>query len=199
MKIWEHFPNRSLLSGKPISDIFIERDIHNFHDACQYVHNLPYGYNSDRDDLLILFRENFGSCTTKHAVIATLAQELCLPIQKAMVIYAMTERLVTGTQSILARYNLPYIPMIHCLLLYADYRVDLTQGNQNGKNHPIDDLLFSHPVAANISAKDEYRLYRQALDNLVQKNTDLQGIPIKLILKARQDGLILLKNKIRQL
>ena len=43
---------------------------------------MPYGYNSDRDDLLILFREGFGSCTTKHAVIATLAGELGLPVVK---------------------------------------------------------------------------------------------------------------------
>ena len=196
MKKWEHFPNRALVSGKPISDIFIKRGIYNFHDACQYVHNLPYGYNSDRDDVLILFKENFGSCTTKHAVIATLAQELALPIQKAMVIYAMTEQLVSGTQAILDTYILPYVPMIHCLLTHADDRIDLTEGNQNGKNHPIVDLLYSHPVAANISAKDEYRLYRQALADLTQAKPELQGISIKLILKARQDGLSLLRSKI---
>ena len=196
-KNWEHFPNKPILAGKPISDIFIKRDIHHFHDACQYVHNLPYGYNSDRDDLLILFKENFGSCTTKHAVIATLAQELSLLIQKAMVVYAMTEELVTGTQSILGTYNLPYIPMIHCLLEYAGHRLDLTEGNRNGKNQPIVDLLYSHPVAANISAKDEYRLYRQALAHLVKVKPELQGISVKQILKARQEGLSLLRSKVR--
>ncbi len=196
MKTWEHFPNRTLSAGKPIADIFIKRNIQNFHDACQYVHNLPYGYNSDRDDLLILFKENFGSCTTKHAVIATLSQELGLPIQKAMVVYAMTEQLVSGSQAILDAYNLPYVPMIHCLLTYEDYRVDLTEGNQNGKNHPIVDLLSSHPVAAHISAKDEYRLYRQALEDLVRTKPELQGISIKRILKARQEGLVLLRSKV---
>jgi hypothetical protein len=195
-KNWEHFPNTPILSGLTISDIFIKRAIHNFHDACQYVHNLPYGYNSDRDDLLILFKENFGSCTTKHAVIATLAQELALPIQKAMVVYAMTEQLVTGTQAILDQYNLPYIPMIHCLLIYDDHRIDLTEGNQNGKNQPIVDLLYSHPVAANISAKDEYLLYREALEKLVQAKQELQDISIKQILKARQEGLSLLRSKV---
>ena len=196
MKNWEHFPNPPILPGKPISAIFLERDIHFFHDACQYVHNLPYGYNSDRDDLHILFKENFGSCTTKHAVIATLAQELLLPIRKAMVVYAMTEQLVTGTQAILDTYSLPYVPMIHCLLMQADHRIDLTEGNQNGKNQPIVDLLYSHPVAPNISAKDEYQLYRQALVYLVNAKPELNGIPIKQILKARQDGLSLLRSKL---
>ncbi len=199
LKIWEHFPNAPILSGLTISDIFIERAIHNFHDACQYVHSLPYGYNSDRDDLLILFKENFGSCTTKHAVIATLAQELSLPIQKAMVIYAMSEQLVTGTQAIIDQFSLPYVPMIHCLLTFANHRIDLTEGNQNGKNQPIRDLLYSHPVAANISAKDEYRLYREALTDLVQTKPELHGISIKQILKARQEGLSLLRSKVRHI
>jgi hypothetical protein len=34
--------------------------------------------------LMILFKEKLGSCTTKHALIATLAAELGLPIEKAI-------------------------------------------------------------------------------------------------------------------
>ena len=79
-----------------------------------YVHELPYGYNSDRDDLMILFKEKMGTCTTKHAVIATLAAELGLAITKSVGVYAMTEAIVTGTDKILAEYGLPYVPMIHC-------------------------------------------------------------------------------------
>jgi hypothetical protein len=59
--------------------------IKSFIDACQYVHEVPYGYNTNRDELMILFKENMGTCTTKHAVIATLALELSLPIEKKSV------------------------------------------------------------------------------------------------------------------
>ncbi len=34
---------------------------------------------------MILFKEKMGSCTTKHAVIATLAEELKLPVQKNII------------------------------------------------------------------------------------------------------------------
>jgi len=83
--------------------------------------------------------------------------------------------------------------MIHCFLEYGDYRVDLTQGNRNGKNRPIDDFLYTDRVEATISAKDEYMIYRNALSELVQKRPELKGADLKRILNAREEGLKLLK------
>jgi hypothetical protein len=171
--------------------------IHHFIDACRFVQELPYGYNSNRDDLMILFKENFGSCTTKHAVIATLAAELGLPIGKAIGIYAMTEEIVSGTSKILDRYGLPYVPMLHCFLVHGDHSVDLTEGNHNGKNRPIDDFLFTEKVIANITAKDEYLVYRKALKERILFRNEMKGIDIKRILKAREEALSLLRANLR--
>ena len=167
-----------------------------FTDACRYVHELPYGYNTDRDDLMILFKENKGTCTTKHAVIATLAQELDLPIVKSVGIYAMTEEIVTGTDKILTKYRLPYVPMIHCFLVYGEYRVDLSEGNNNGKNRPIEDFFYTERVEPNISAKDEYLLYRRALKDHILKQKELKEVDIQQILHAREEGLNQLKRNI---
>ena len=136
------FPDAAIKASGPVSNKFLSLGIKGFIDACRYVHELPYGYNSDRDDLMILFEEKFGSCTTKHAVIATLAAESGLPIEKAIGIYAMTEEIVTGTGKILKQYGLPYVPMLHCFLAYGEYRVDLTEGNYNGKKRSIEDFLI---------------------------------------------------------
>jgi len=57
-------------------------DITDFMAGCRLVQQLPYGSNSDRDDLMILFKEKMGTCTTKHVVITTLAQELRLSNHK---------------------------------------------------------------------------------------------------------------------
>ena len=89
-------------------------------------------------------------------------QELNLPISRGVGIYAMTEAIVTGTARILSDYNTPYVPMIHCYLECNGRKVDLTEGNRNGKNHPIDEFLFTQQVEANISAKAEYLIYRGA-------------------------------------
>jgi hypothetical protein len=192
------FPDKPIKDVGPIAHTFLSLEINGFLEACHYVHELPYGYNSNREDLMILFKEKMGSCTTKHAVIATLAAELQLPIEKCIGIYAMTEDLVTGTHQILQKYDMPYVPMVHCFLVYKDYRVDLSEGNQNGKNGPIDHFLYTEKVIANISGKDEYLLYRKALKDHILLRKELQGIDLKTILKAREESLSLLKSNIKQ-
>lgn len=192
------FPNAVIKTAGPVSDKFLSLGINGFIDACRYVHELPYGYNSNRDDLMILFKEKLGSCTTKHAVIATLAEESGLSIEKAIGIYAMTEEIVTGTGKILDRYGLPYVPMLHCFLVYGEHRVDLTEGNNNGKKRSIEDFLYTQKVIPNISAKDEYLLYRKALNEYILIENELKGIDLKSILKAREEGLALLKANIHQ-
>ncbi len=192
------FPNAAIKASGPVADKFLSLGINGFINACCFVHELPYGYNSDRDDLMILFREKMGSCTTKHAAIATLAAESGLPIEKAIGIYAMTEEIVKGTGRILDKYGLPYVPMLHCFLVYGDHRVDLTEGNHNGKKRSIEDFLYTKKVIPNISAKDEYLLYRKAVkDDILIKN-ELKGIDLKIILKAREEGLALLKVNLHQ-
>jgi hypothetical protein len=197
MDPYTDFPNKTIINAGAISKHFLSLGIHQFLEACDYVHQLPYGYNTNRDDLMILFKEEMGSCTTKHAVIATLAAELGLPINKCIGIYPMTEALVTGTEKILNKYDLPYIPMIHCFLEYRDHRVDLTEGNHNGKNQPIDTLFHTEEVQPNISAKQEYLRYRQALKEHILSREELKGFDIKRILHAREEGLELLRSLVK--
>ena len=191
------FPDKLITEAGPVSKEFLGLGIRSFHEACRYVHELPYGYNSDRDDLMILFKEKMGTCTTKHVVIATLALEMEMPIQKNVGIYAMTEEIVTGTNDLLAPFNVPCIPMLHCFLVYEKFRVDLTEGNRNGKNRSIEDFLFVQKVDPNISAKDEYMIYRKALSEVILKRPEFKGTDLKSILQAREEGLKLLKAKIQ--
>lgn len=198
MDNYDIFPNARINSSGVISNEFLRLGVTGFIDACRYVQQLSYGYNSFRDDLFILFREGKGNCTTKHAVIATLSEELDLSIEKNIGIYGMTEDIVTGTKDILRAFSLPYVPMLHCFLVYGDYRVDLTQGNRNGKNRPIDKFLHTEKVIPNISAKEEYLLYRNALNNRILLRDELLGVDIKRILQAREEGIKVLKSKIKK-
>lgn len=198
METYTVFPDKAIRNAGPIAGTFLTLGIGTLWEACRYVHGLPYGYNSDRDDLMILFKEHMGSCTTKHAVIATLAAELGIAIQKSIGIYAMTEALVTGTEKILETYHLPYLPMVHCFLVCGTHRVDLSEGNRNGKNGPVDDFLHTERVSPNISAKDEYRLYRTALTQDLIRRPELRGVEVKTILKAREEGLALLRANIKR-
>ena len=189
-------PNPIIDKKGIISEKFTSLKIKNFRDACTYVHDIPYGYNSITDDIFILFKEGYGSCTTKHAVIATLAEELNSPVHKMIGIYTMNEEIVTGTNLILDKYHLPYLPMIHCFLIYDSYHVDLTEGNNNGKNRSIEDFLFTEKVIPNFSEKDEYLLYRKALKNHIIIRKEMEGIMMIDVLHARTEGIALLRSKV---
>ena len=65
-----------------------------------------------------------------------------------------------------------------------------------GKNGPIDDFLYMGRVTANISSKDEYLLYRKALNAHILPRPEFDGITIKTVLKAREEGLTLLRANI---
>ncbi len=196
MEMLTVFPDGPISGSGLLSRTFLDLNINTFLDACRYVQALPYGYNSDRDDLLILFKESMGTCTTKHAVIGTLATELGLPIDKNIGVYPMTAKIVTGADTILGKFNLPYIPMLHCFLVYDRYKVDLTEGNRNGKNRAIDEFLYTEKVISTITAKDEYRLYRKALKDRILTLDKFRGTDMKRVLQAREEGLALLKANV---
>jgi hypothetical protein len=190
------FSNPAIRKKGIISEKFITLGIKNFWEACKYVHEVPYGYNSTPDDVMILFKEGYGSCTTKHAVIATLAEELDIAVHKMIGIYAMSEDIVTGTNLILEKYHLPYLPMIHCFLVYDTFHVDLTEGNNNGKNRSIENFLFAEKVIPNFSEKDEYLLYKTALKNSILLRKEMKEIKMIDVLHARTEGIALLRAKI---
>ena len=191
-------PDASITNRGPISRAFLARGWTTFGEACRQVHRMPYGYNTTREDPLILFRENQGSCTTKHMAAGLLAAELGLPIHKCIGIYAMTGALVTGAGRLAAEHGLPYIPVVHCFLSDGTHRMDLTEGNRNGKNGPIDTFLFTTRVRPDISEKEEYRFYRQALTTHVLPREEMAGIDLKTILRAREAALALLKANMQR-
>lgn len=196
MEKYSVLPDKPITEAGPVSKKFLELGIESFHAACRYVHELPYGYNSNREDVMILFEENKGSCTTKHGVIATLAEEIGLPVGKTVGIYALTEDIVTGADQILGKYALPYLPLVHCFLESGNHRVDLTEGNNNGKNKPLDEFLYTEKADPMISGKDEYIIYRRVLKDDILQREEMNGIDLRRILYAREEALKLLKAKV---
>ena len=194
----ECLPDRELSDAGPIARHLQAEGLKTFLAACRHVHQMPYGYNSTKDDPLILFREGFGSCTTKHMAIGLLAQELGLPVGKSIGIYPMTDHFVTGAGRICNAYGLTAIPVVHCFLVYDRFRVDLTEGNLNGKNVPIDDFLFTREVPPDISSRDEYLLHRQALNTHVLTRPEWSAVDLKTVLAAREKALVLLKENMRR-
>jgi hypothetical protein len=197
MDSYKVLPDEKITLEGQISRQFLDMGIKTFIEACKYVHNAPYGYNSDYDDKMIFFKEGKGTCTTKHATIAGLAEEIDYPIHKEVGIYKYTEEITPGVGDILKKFNIPYIPMVHCFLVYKDgeYRIDLTEGNENGKVKNPQKFIYSERVEPFISRKDEYLLLKRVLKDKILKSEDMRGIKEKTLLKAREKGIHLLKEK----
>ena len=197
MDSYEYLPDKLIKPLLDISKKFLELGIKSFKDACIYVHNVEYGYNSNYDDNMIFFKENKGSCTSKHVTIAGLAEELDIPLYKYVCVYKFTEEITTGANEILEKYKVPYVPMVHCFLVHEKYRFDLTEGNYNGKKQPVDEHIYSIKVDAFISRKEEYLLFKRILKDYVLKSEEMVGIKERTLLKAREESIVLLKECIK--
>ena len=198
MDSYDKLPDAEIKSGGELSRKFLELGIKSFKQACEYVNKTEYGYNSDYDDKLIFFKEKKGTCTSKHAVIAGLAEELNIPLYKHVGVYKFTEENSTGANEILKKYNIPYIPMIHCFLVYRNLRFDLTEGNSNGKNTPINELIFEEEVDPFISGKDEYLLFKRVLKKQILPSKEMEGVKERILLKARSNSIRLLTQNMEK-
>ncbi len=194
MDPYDKLPDAELIHVGELSKKFLDLGIKTFKDACIYVHNVDYGYNTNYEDRMIFFKEKKGSCTSKHAVIAGLAQELNIPLYKHVCVYKLTEEITTGVDEILKKFNIPYVPMVHCFLVYDEYKFDLTEGNNNGKKKHIDEYIHSEKVEPFISRKDEYLLFKKVLKEKVLPSKEMEGITEKTLLKARAKSINLLIN-----
>jgi len=198
MDSYDYLPNAKINPVGVFSKKFLDIGIKSFKGACDYVHNIKYGYNTNYEDKMIFFKENKGTCTTKHAVIAGLAQELEIPLYKHVCLYKFTEEITTGVNEILKKYEIPYVPMDHCFLVYKNYRFDLTEGNCNGKNTTIKRFIYEKKVIPFISRKDEYFLYKKVLKEKVLPSKEMEGIKERSLLKAREESIILLKENMKK-
>lgn len=197
MDAYDNLPDYEIKPEGEISKKFLGLGIKSFKEACMYVHDSKYGYNSNYDDRMIFFKENMGSCTMKHATIAGLAEELKIPLYKYIGVYKFTGEITTGAGEILKKYKIPYVPMVHCFLVYKDYQFDLTEGNFNGKKTSINEFIKIERVTPFISRKEEYKLFKKILKEIIMVSKEMEGIDERTLLKAREESIILLKNCIK--
>src|SRR5215472_10497922 len=140
-------PAVRLGTGGPTTAAFVERGISRFRDAAQFVASLPYGRNSNRSDHLVVFRENKGTCSTKHRLLARLAQEQNLPITLCIGIYEMDGLNTPGVGAVLERRGFTSIPEAHCYLKRGSKRIDVTLAGGNVARAPIERVFVEVAIS----------------------------------------------------
>ena len=127
MESWISLPETPLSALGPDSEAFRKIGCGSYRGAARYLHELPYGRNSDRADFRLVLAERRGTCSTKHALLAAVALEQNLPVSLTIGIYDMAEANTPGVGRVLAAHGLESIPEAHCYLAYSSRRVDITR------------------------------------------------------------------------
>lgn len=114
-------------SKGPLTSLIKAKGISNLAMLIEHVQTLPYGRNSERSNFSQVITEERGSCSSKHALIAEVANLNNYPdIKLILGLYKMTEQNTIGIGSHLTAAYLEYIPEAHCYLSLNGKRLDIT-------------------------------------------------------------------------
>jgi cobalamin biosynthesis Co2+ chelatase CbiK len=117
----------SIIAKGPFSSLMVSQGIRTWRDLTYWARHLPYGRNSDRNDLTLVISEQCGTCSSKHALLKAVAEEQAFQeVELFMGIYLMNEKNTPGVGMVLEKYALEAIPEAHCYLSVAGEKHDLT-------------------------------------------------------------------------
>ena len=120
---------------------FMQQRATTFSEAADFVRHLPYQRNSSRHDPLIIFKEMRGTCSTKHAALALLAEEhQQSEVQLCIGIYRMNRQNTPGIGDTMEQYELNFLPEAHTYLRINGTIFDCT-GISSGKTSFADSLM----------------------------------------------------------
>jgi hypothetical protein len=114
-------------STEVISNCFLQKEIFSFRQASVFVKQLPYKRNTNKDDHVIVLKDGFGTCSTKHAILKRLAMENNKQeLQLMLGIFQMNGNNTPQINALLKKYELPYIPEAHNYLKVNNQIIDCT-------------------------------------------------------------------------
>jgi len=165
--------NFDIKTKGPISIEFLNRDIHTFQDAADFIRKLPYGRNIDKNNLLSVFIDNRGTCSTKHALLKVLADENGLRNIKLMLgIFKMSGFNTPRISKTLLNHNLQYIPEAHNYLKIESQILDYTKLNSRPSNFE-NELIEEIEIAPDQIADFKVMYHTEFLKRWLEQNPDI--------------------------
>lgn len=126
--------NILLNASEILSGLLIAKDITTWQDALSYIQQLSYGRNTNRSDLSLVITNEKGTCSSKHALLKTIANENKIEgVQLILGMYKMTKKNTPGIGDHISKSELPYIPEAHCYLKIHGERRDFTSPSSSIK------------------------------------------------------------------
>lgn len=116
-----------LKSTDELTELAKNHGIESWNKLTEFIKNLPYGRNKNRTDLGLVLSEMKGTCSSKHALLKSIADlNNVQNIDLVIGIYRMNELNTPKIGTELTKYSIEYIPEAHCYLKINGKRIDLT-------------------------------------------------------------------------
>ena len=178
-------PDFTITAEGSITSEFLSRNILTFFEALDFIRQMPYGRNPNKDDLTSVFSDGCGTCSTKHAVLKCLLDEHQLHEFKLMVgIFKMNGANTPKVADTLRKNMLEFIPEAHCYIRYQNEIIDVT----NPRSTPagfVNELLQEMEISANQISEYKVNFHKRFLEEWLLQNR----IPLALdeIWKIREE------------
>lgn len=166
-------PEFEITSTGPVSAAFLLRGIKRFSQAAAFVKSIPYGRNGNKEDALAVFKDNAGTCSTKHALLKRLAEEQGYDDCKLMIgIFRMHGRNSPPVTNTLEVHGLSYIPEAHNYFRFNGHIFDYTfpRGEFSGLE---DELMEEIAIASHQITDFKVAFHRKFLSEWLQQNPDI--------------------------
>jgi len=120
-----------ILSSKDeLTELAKSNGINSWNALTEFVKNLPYGRNTNRTEFGLVLTEKKGTCSSKHAVLKSIADLNNVPHIKLVIgIYRMNQLNTPKIGTELTDNLIDFIPEAHCYLKINGNRTDLTTKN----------------------------------------------------------------------
>lgn len=170
--------NFKIESEGKVSQEFLKNSIFDFNSACNFIASLPYKRNEDKNNLLCVFIEKVGTCSTKHAILRKLAIENNRNEVKLILgIFKMDAEYNSKIEKTLKKYNIDYIPEAHNYLKINNKYFDFTL--PNAKYDDVKSkLLEEKEIEFDQINSEKIFLHKKFLENWIEKNStyDLEEV-----------------------
>ncbi|TXI87025.1 MAG: hypothetical protein E6Q37_02905 [Crocinitomicaceae bacterium] len=123
-------PTFNIIDFGPVSKAFLARGINDFSNACLHVQSLPFARIDNPIDFLSVLSEGKGTCSTKHALLATLALENGREDIELMVgIYLIDEVTHPQLKTVFIEHGIIGVPENHAFLRCGQQRYDFSRSD----------------------------------------------------------------------
>lgn len=164
-----------------------------FEEAYNFVKNLPYKRNSDKENSNVIIEENGGTCSTKHAYLKRISEEFSIEnVQLMICIFMMNENNSPKIKSVLEKYNLLEMPEAHNYLRIDGRIIDCTKKGFSEENF-IDTLAEEIEINPNQVTDFKVQYHQDFLKKYLLQHSEIQ-YSLEEFWKIREECILALQS-----